>query len=171
MPNDDYSYADLVEDQNYVSRGEAKKLARDEFQKILTDVNTFSAQARAGVSNAIREVTAWHPDFEERRPQMMAVLQEIPLLRDALNSAEQNPQLSGSLPEMYECLYKASYGPAKSTDTAPSSEQAKATANDLSSEGVQYSAALASQKVDLSPANRKALIVELEKRGVGDIEF
>ena len=38
-------------------------------------------------------------------------------------------------------------------------------------EGTQYQAALASQRVDLSPGNRKALIASLEAKGVGNIEF
>lgn len=156
-----------------VSRSEAKKLVREEFQKILTDVNTFSAQAQAGVSNAIRELQAAHPDFEARRPRMLAVLEQIPLLRDAVGSAEGNPQLSSALPQIYEAVYKASFAPADNT-AAPASEQKEnqtASETDLSSENVQYQAALASQRVDLSPENRKTLIAELERKGVGDIEF
>lgn len=174
----DETFDDLFEASDSISRGEAKRLVADEVSKTLRDIYTFNAQAQAGQQAAIREVAAAHPDFEQRRPQMMAVLQEIPLLRDALNSAESNPQLSGALPQMYETLYRASHGPATGADAdktaTAASEPSKVTggpSNDLSSEGVQYSAALASQKVDLSPANRKTIIAALEAKGVGDVEF
>ena len=175
MP-DDYNndFDSLFDDGDSVSRSEAKKLVREEFQKVLADVNTFSAQAQAGQQAAIREVIVAHPDFEQRRSRMLAVLQEIPLLRDAVASAESNPQLSNALPQIYEAVYKASFAPADNT-AAPASEQnlgnQGASETDLSDEGTQYQAALASQRVDLSPSNRKVLIAELERKGVGDIEF
>lgn len=178
MANNDYNVGEdfdsIFEDSGSVSRSEAKKLVREEFQKVLADVNTFSAQAQAGQQAAIREVTVAHPDFEGRRSRMLAVLQEIPLLRDAVASAESNPQLSNALPQIYEAVYKASFAPADNT-AAPASEPNRgnrsASDTDLSDEGTQYQAALASQRVDLSPANRKVLIAELERKGVGDIEF
>lgn len=161
---------DSIFDGGSVSRSEAKKLVREEFQKILTDVNTFSAQAQAGVSTAIREISSVHP--EARRSQMLATLEELPLLRDAISSAESNPQLSPTLPQMYEILYRAS-ATAGSTAAAASEPPKSGVSrpSDLSDEGTQYQAALASQRVDLSPANRKSLIIELERKGVGDIEF
>jgi hypothetical protein len=175
MP-DDYTTSDfdsIFEDSGYVSRSEAKKLARDEVQKTLSDINTFGAQAQAGVQNAIREITARHPDFEQQRSRMLATLDEVPLLKDAIGAAEANPQLAPTLPAMYEILWRASQAPAGSNTTAISatSEPSKLESQDLSDESTQYRAALASQRVDLSPENRKVLIAELEKRGVGDIEF
>ena len=174
MP-DDYNndFDGLFDDGGFVSRTEAKQLARDAVQKTLRDIATFNAQAQAGQQAAVREVTVAHPDFEQRRSRMLAVLQEIPLLRDAVASAESNPQLSSALPQMYEVVYRASQAPAGSNATASTaSEPSKLeTQDDLSDEGTQYRAALASQRVDLSPENRKALIAELEKRGVGDIAF
>ncbi len=170
MP-DDYNndFDGLFDNSGSVSRSEAKKLVREEFQKILTDVNTFSAQAQAGVSTAIREISDRHPDFEQQRPQMLATLGELPLLRDAIGAAEANPQLSPTLPQMYEILYRAS---ATAGSTAAASEPWKpGSQDDLSDENTQYQAALASQRVDLSPGNRKALIAELERKGVGNIEF
>lgn len=147
---------------------------RREVTKVLTDINTFGLQAQAGVNAAVQELRAKHPDFEAQRPRMLRTLEQIPLLKQAVASAESNPQLSGALPEMYETIYQASHGPAGSTAAAPiepSTEGQSASETDFSSEDVQHRAALASQRVDLSPGNRKALIAELEKRGVGDIEF
>jgi hypothetical protein len=171
--SNDYSDEDVQDFDSMfdgsVSRSEAKKLVREEFQKILTDVNTFSAQAQAGVSNAIHEVTAKHPDFEAQRPRMLATLQEVPLLRDAIGAAESNPSLASTLPSLYEITYRASQAPTDST--AAASEPRPESPSDLSDEGVQYQAALASQRVDLSPANRKVLIAKLEAKGIGDIEF
>lgn len=164
----------LFDDSGFVSRSEAKQLATDTVQKTLRDISTLNAQAIAGQQAAIREVSALHPDFEQRRSQMLAVLQEIPLLRDAVASAETNPQLSQALPQIYEVVYRASQAPTQSNTATAStaSEPSKLESqDDLSDESTQYRAALASQRVDLSPQNRKALIAELEKRGVGDIEF
>lgn len=169
--NDGQDFDGLFNDSGFVSRSEAKKLAREEFQKILTDVNTFSAQAQAGVSNAIREVTDRHPDWEQQRPRMLATLQEIPLLKDAISAAENNPQLAATLPAMYDILWRASQAPSGSNATASAASQESGGPSDLSDEGTQYQAALASQRVDLSPGNRKALIAELEGRGVREIEF
>ena len=170
MPDDSYNeFDDLLSDSGYVSRTEARKLIAEGVSKTLRDIGTFGAQAQAGITNAIHELKAAHPDFEERRPQMLAVLEQIPLLRDAVASAESNPQLSPALPQIYEVVYRAS----RATESnAGASEPSKLESqSDLSDEGTQYRAALASQRVNLSPENRKALIAELEKRGVGDIEF
>ena len=144
---------------------------RSEVERTLRDISTFTAQAQAGVTNAIREVKAAHPDFEERRPQMMAVLEQIPLLRDAVASAESNPQLAGALSQIYETVYRAALAPAGSTATSASEPSSVESQGDLSDENTQYRAALASQQVDLSPDRRKELISKLERRGVMDIEF
>jgi len=172
MP-DDYNndFDGLFDNSGSVSRSEAKRLVREEFQKILTDVNTFSAQAQAGVTNAMHEISDRHPDFEQRRPQMLATLGELPLMRDAIGAADANPQLAPTLPGMYEILYRASQAPAGSTAASEASKLETQRPSDLSDEGTQYQAALASQRVDLSPGNRKALIASLEAKGVGNIEF
>ena len=69
---------------------------RDEASKLLRDIATFNAQAVAGQQAAVREMNAVHPDFESRRPAMLRVLEQIPLLKDAVASAEANPQLSSA---------------------------------------------------------------------------
>ena len=168
--NDD-NFDNLLEAEPRLTRADV----RDEVSKVLQNINTFSAQAAAGVSNAIREVSAKHPDFEQQRPRMLALLEQIPLLRDAVSSAESNPQLSPALSQMYEVTYLASKASTASTAAAssepPKSGVSEMRPSDLSDEGTQYQAALASQRVDLSPANRKVIIAELERKGVGDIEF
>lgn len=174
MPDDPNEFDDLFNDSAFVSRTEAKRLAREEVSKTLRDISTFTAQAQAGVTNAIREVKAAHPDFEERRNRMLGVLEQIPLLRDAVASAESNPQLSSALPQIYEAIYKASFAPADHT-TAPASEPnlegQSASETDLSDEGTQYQAALASSHVNLGPENRKQIIASLEEHGVLDVPF
>ena len=169
MSNDyNNEFNDLFETEPRLTRADV----RSEVERTLRDVAAFNSQAVAGQQNAIREVSAKHPDFEERRSQMLAVLQQIPLLRDAVASAESNPQLAPTLPQIYEAVYKASFAPSDSTAASgPNLESQSASETDLSDESTQYRAALASQRVDLSPQNRKTLIAELEKRGVGDIEF
>lgn len=166
MSDDSYSneFNDLFETEPRLTRADV----RSEVERTLRDVAAFNSQAVAGQQNAIREVSAKHPDFEERRSQMLAVLQQIPLLRDAVASAESNPQLAPTLPQIYEAVYKASFAPSDSTAASKPNLESQ---TDLSDESAQYRAALASQRVDLSPQNRKTLIAELEKRGVGDIEF
>jgi hypothetical protein len=145
---------------------------REEAAKLLRDIGSFTAQAQASVSNAIREVTAAHPDFSEQRPRMLATLEQLPILKDAISAAENNPQLAPTLSQLYEIAYRTALAsPASNTTATSEPSKVESPAGDLSDEGTQYEAALASQKVDLSPANRKALLSELERKGVLDIEF
>lgn len=164
-------FDDLFDNSGYVSRSEAKNLARDAVQQTLSDIQIFGAQAQAGVQNAVREITARHPDFEQRRSRMLATLQEVPLLKEAISAAENNPQLSSTLPSLYEITYRASQAPAD--NTAAASEPSKLETGRPSDLGddAMYLGALASQRVNLSPENRKSLISELEQKGVLDIEF
>lgn len=174
-------FDDLFEQQDeLISRSEAKRLAKDEVQKTLADINSFAFQAQAAVSNAIREATAVHPDFQERRSRMLATLEEIPLLKDAVSAAENNPQLAGTLPAIYEIVYRASQAPAESTATAASATSASEPKPKLETqtqrpsdldEDAMYQGALASQRISLAPENRKRLIESLEEKGVLDIGF
>jgi hypothetical protein len=172
MPDYNNDFDGLFDDSGFVSRSEAKKLARDAVQQTLSDIQIFGAQAQAGVQNAIREVTATHPDFEQKRPRMLAVLEQIPLLRDAVASAENNPTLAPSLPQIYEVVYRAAQAPADSNASATSEPSKLETGrpSDLS-EDAMYAGALASQRISLSPENRKSIISNLERRGVLDVEF
>jgi hypothetical protein len=141
---------------------------RSEVVGVLQDISMSSAQTQAGIDSAVRELRSRHPDFDEQRPAMLRVLEQLPVLKDAVSAAETNPSLANTLVQMYELTYLAAQGAPSST---PSEPKLESQSSDLASEDTQYRAALASQRVDLSPANRKALIIELEKRGVGDIEF
>jgi len=146
---------------------------RDEASKLLRDIDLFNRQAIAGQQAAIREVTVAHPDFEQKRSQMLERLAELPLLRDAIGAAEANPSLAPSLPALYEIAYRVAQAPANNTATAAASEPSKVESERPSSldEDAMYAGALASQKISLSPENRKALLSELEAKGVLDIEF
>jgi hypothetical protein len=145
---------------------------RQEIGKVLTDINVFASQAQAGVQNAIREITAVHPDFTEKRSRLQATLDELPLLKEAVGAAEANPQLSSTLPGLYEILWRASQTGPDSTTTATSEPSKLETGrpSDLN-EDAMYQGALASQRVSLSPENRKSIISNLEQRGVLDVGF
>jgi hypothetical protein len=171
MP-DDYNDGDFDHlfraEQPTLTRGDV----RQEVQKTLSDINIFVSQAQAGVDNAIREITAAHPDFRENRSRLQATLEELPLLKDAVGAAEANPQLSGTLPALYEILWRASQTGSESNATATSESSKLETGRPSDfNEDVMYAAALASQRVSLSPENRKSIISSLEQRGVLDVEF
>jgi hypothetical protein len=167
MPDYENFDAANSDEDNYLTVGEARKQLRSEVASALRDIGVYSAQTQAGVDTAIRELKARHADFEERRPAMLAVLEQIPVLKDAIGAAETNPSLASTLVQMYELTYLAAQG----TQGSPSGTPSSAPSNNLSSEDTQYQAALASQKVDLSPERRKDLISRLEEQGVLDIEF
>jgi hypothetical protein len=152
---------------------------RSEVERTLRDISTFNYQAQAGVSAAIREVSSKHSDFDIQRPQMLNVLEQIPLLKDAVASAEGNPQLSATLPQMYETLYLAAKGSASAAGNATTAADSTASEpskvetgrpSDLD-ENAMYAGALASQNISLTPENRKSILTDLEKRGILDIEF
>lgn len=168
MSNDSETFDDLFEN-NYVSRSEAQRLAREEVQKTLRDISTFNAQAVAGQQAAIHEVSSVHPDFTSQRDRMLATLQELPLLRDAISAAEANPSLAPTLPQLYEIVYRAAQA-STAAATGPSSLETTERPSDLDEEAM-YQGALASQRVDLSPENRKSLMSELERKGVLDVQF
>ena len=174
MQDDFYNSDDLhnggssaSDDSELITKGEARRQLRSEVASALQDISVFSAQAQAGIDSAIRELKAKHPDFEERREAMNSVLQQIPVLKDAIRAAETNPSLANTLPQMYELTYLAAQGAPASA----SKPKLESQSSDLASEDTQYQAALASQKVDLSPERRKSLIASLEQSGVLDVEF
>jgi len=174
MASDDYSENfDAIFSEPRLTRADV----RDEAAKLLRDIDLFNRQAIAGQQAAIHEVTTVHPDFEQKRSQMLATLAELPLLRDAIGAAEANPSLAPSLPALYEIAYRVAQAPTNNTATAAAAserssvESQSAAESDLSSEDVQYSASLASQRIDLSPEKRKQIIASLEKHGVLDVPF
>jgi hypothetical protein len=167
--SDDYrnDFDNLFQTEPTLTRSDV----RQEVQKTLADINIFASQAQAGVDNAIREITAAHPDFREKRSQLQATLDELPLLKDAVGAAEANPQLSGTLPGLYEILWRASQtGGSTGAATSEPSKLETGRPSDFN-EDAMYAAALASQRVSLSPENRKSIISSLEQRGVLDVEF
>lgn len=169
--SDDYSSESGENFDDIFSPKLTRADVRDEVSKTLRDISTFNAQAVASQQYAMRELSAKHPDFEQRRPRMLATLEEIPLLRDAIGAAEANPQLAPTLPSLYEIAYRASQTPSDSNAAAsePSLETTQRPSN--LDEDAMYQGALASQRVDLSPENRKSLLSELERKGVLDISF
>src|SRR5215475_13561983 len=79
-----------------------------EVGKALADISQYAAQTSAGVTHAIEEVSSQLPDFKERMPQMQAVLQEEPVLADAIRQAENNPSLQTYLAPLYKLTYRVS---------------------------------------------------------------
>jgi hypothetical protein len=153
-------------DDAYLTR----RQAREEVTKALSDIAKFSSQAQAGVRHGLEEVSRHFPDFEQRRPEMQVVLEGEPLLRQAITSAENNPDLADTLPALYGITYKLSQVPQDSGK--PNSEARVETPrpSDLTDELV-YLATQQSKSVDLSKANRQHLIESLEAKGVLDVEF
>lgn len=158
---EDYSsteFSDAFDNADLVSRGEAKRLAKEEVKQTLAEINLNAAQAQAGIAAALREVTTVHPDFAQQREQMIRVLEEIPLLKGAVQSAEQNPELSAALPQLYEIAWRVSQAPG----SAPAASEPKAESERPESprpsnltEDAMYQGALASQRVNLSRRTEK----------------
>ncbi len=164
----DYDYSSDF-DADYVTRGEAKTVARQEVAKTLADISQFSSQAAAGVQHAIEEVASKHADFKERIPQMQAVLKEEPVLADAISQAESNPNLQNYLDPLYKLAYRLSQSPSQPDSTPTQHEPESARPSGLSEESI-FAGTQASKQISLSPSNRKQLIASLEERGVLDVE-
>ncbi len=168
MSDSDYNFEEY---DGYITRGEAKTVARQEVAKTLADISQFSSQAAAGVQHAIEEVATQLPDFKERMPQMRQVVAEEPVLANAISQAEANPSLQTYLPGLYKLTYRLSQSPSQPDSTPTQHEHPESARPRGFTEETIFQGTEASKRVSLSPKNRKNLIADLEAKGVLDLEF
>jgi hypothetical protein len=102
---------------------------------------------------------------------MQAVLREEPVLADAITQAEANPNLQNYLAPLYKLAYRLSQGPAQSGSGPSQSERPESSRPSALTEETIFAGTEASKSVNLSPQNRKNLIVSLEEKGILDVEF
>jgi hypothetical protein len=128
-------------------------------------------------ANAERVVSEQLPDFKGflNSEQYSEIVQDSPLLADAIKSAEQNPAASGQLPELYKIAYLSSQGrrlpelvKTVRTEAAPvhrPTVHSAQVAPTSTSAGAQASPSLDSKE------GRSELIKQMEAKGVANLRF
>jgi len=131
--------------------------------------------AHEGKKQALRAIANKYSAFERLygSGEWQEVLKDNPALGDAIHAAETNPAFQASLPELYSAAYKISIADRQSHSSGEST--ATSIRNEMTSaqstEEIFYQAVESSKETDLSPERRKAIIRELEEKGVADAQW
>lgn len=149
-------------------------------QKLIMDTlgplaPTITSLSRA---NAARVVSEEMPEFRGflGSEQYDQIVQRAPLLADAIRSAENNPQAAAQLPELYRVAYLASQGSRvpellQSAERHSSQTQARPTVHSTPMPPPANNGVPAVQPSMETAAGRKALIEQMEGRGVQNLRM
>jgi hypothetical protein len=149
---------------------------RQEVSQVLQDISEFSTKAAAGRQRALEQVSKQYPDFQRLAgspDEVRRLFEQEPLLAQAVVSAENNPNLADTLPQLYSISYKVwkAGGAGRPVYASRTSEESPVETPRLMNEETIFESTEASKRVDLSPENRKSLIDQLEERGILDVAF
>jgi hypothetical protein len=128
-------------------------------------------------ANAERVVSEQLPEFKGflNSDQYGQIVQESPLLADAIRSAEQNPAASGQLPELYKIAYLSSQGRrlpelVKNVRTEPAQVPRPTVHSAQVAPVSTNSGTQAAPSLD-SKEGRSELIKQMEAKGVANLRF
>jgi hypothetical protein len=128
-------------------------------------------------ANAERVVSEQLPDFKGflNSEQYSEIVQDSPLLADAIKSAEQNPAAAGQLSELYRIAYLSSQGKrlpelVKTVRTEPAPVH-RPTVHSAQVAPVSTSAGTQAAPSLESKEGRSELIKQMEAKGVANLRF